>query len=171
MSSRTSRYLATLGNTNGREVKEHQSQSLFGLPVKFALSPTNFGSMFWSVLTPSFPFPLFLRIERVGSVSLGPCTRAVSPLLLLSPACPGGTSLCCLLSWDWCSGTAEDVPAHCREAGTTWPLQVPSDPNYSVILWNTPFSASSDGSLSMWLIVPSALTAVVIQRLQSEFSQ
>lgn len=110
-------------------------------------------------------------MERVGSVSLGPCTHAVSPLLLLSPACPGGTSLCCLLSWDWCSGTAEDVPAHGREAGTTWPLQVPSDPNYSVILWNTAFSASSDRSLSMWLIVPSALTAVVMQRLQSEFSQ
>ena len=28
----------------------------------------------------------------------------------------------------------EDVPAHCRGGWTRWPLKVPSNPNYSMIL-------------------------------------
>lgn len=34
-----------------------KKKALFELPVKFALSPIDFGSMFWSVLAQLFPFP------------------------------------------------------------------------------------------------------------------
>jgi len=31
-------------------------------------------------------------------------------------------------------GLVEGVPAHCTGVGTRWPLKVPSNPNYSMIL-------------------------------------
>lgn len=52
-----------------------------------------------------------------------------------------------LLQWDSFCGflppwwavilNIEDVPAHCREGWTRWPSNVPSSPNYCMILWSS----------------------------------
>lgn len=82
MSSRTSRYLAALGNTNEREVKEHEKHpclsSLWSLSAQLILDQCS-----GQILPNFFQFPLFLRTawDRKGGIcvlgALHPC--AVTP--------------------------------------------------------------------------------------------